>query len=675
VDSGKQAVKRLPFVFEPLPLVSSSLQYLSTTPSSSLSSQEEPRPSHPVTHLTSPHWCIATMARNMAAILGLLALASMASMASVAGRHDYGLALKKSILYFEAQRSGVLPPNQRVTWRESSGLFDGKANGVDLVGGYYDAGDNVKFGLPMAFTVTMMSWSILEYGKQMAGAGELRNAMDAVKWGTDYFIKAHPEPDVLYGEVGDGDTDHSCWQRPEDMTTSRQAFRIDPQNPGSDLAGETAAAMAAAALVFRGAYPGYANLLLEHSKQLFAFADKYRGKYDASITVARNYYGSFSGYGDELLWAAAWLYEATEDGFYLDYLARNGDALGGTGWSINQFGWDVKYPGVQLLAAKILLQGRAGAHARRCSFVTSASFLLTVYADLSTSLSGGAVRCPGGAARAPDVLAFVRSQVDYILGDNPRGTSYMVGYGGAFPRQVHHRGASIVSVRKDPSFVGCGEGYAAWYPRAAANPNVLEGAVVGGPDEYDDFADERNNYEQTEAATYNSAPLLGVLARLAGACASGWEEYKNSPLLQQQNQTSSSTSAHHHRRRPSHPAWSPIEIEQNVTKTWARRGTTYHRYSVTVTNRSRKTVRELHLGVAEMQGRLWGLDKAQVRLRAAQVASRAARREEPQVRLRPGGAAGQRLGHWLQACLMMSVWDYGVMCKLLILLLLLESVW
>jgi endoglucanase len=142
------------------------------------------------------------------------------------------------------------------------------AGQVDLVGGYYDAGDNVKFGLPMAFTVTMMSWGILEYGRQMAAAGELRNAMDAVKWGTDYFIKAHPEPEVLYGEVGDGDTDHGCWQRPEDMSTSRQAFRIDPQNPGSDLAGETAAAMAAASLVFRSTYPGYANLLLQHAKEV-----------------------------------------------------------------------------------------------------------------------------------------------------------------------------------------------------------------------------------------------------------------------------------------------------------------------------------------------------------------------------------------------------------------------
>lgn len=72
---------------------------------------------------------------------------------------------------------------------------------MDLVGGYYDAGDNVKFGLPMAFTITMMSWSILEYGKQMAASGELGHAIDAVKWGTDYLIKAHPQPDVLYGEV------------------------------------------------------------------------------------------------------------------------------------------------------------------------------------------------------------------------------------------------------------------------------------------------------------------------------------------------------------------------------------------------------------------------------------------------------------------------------------------
>ena len=72
---------------------------------------------------------------------------------------------------------------------------------VDLVGGYYDAGDHVKFGLPMAFTVTMLSWSLIEYGGDVADAGELGHALEAVKWGTDYFIKAHTRPDELWAEV------------------------------------------------------------------------------------------------------------------------------------------------------------------------------------------------------------------------------------------------------------------------------------------------------------------------------------------------------------------------------------------------------------------------------------------------------------------------------------------
>jgi hypothetical protein len=72
---------------------------------------------------------------------------------------------------------------------------------VDLVGGYYDAGDHVKFGLPMAFTVTMLSWSLIEYGDDVAASGELGHALEAIKWGTDYFIKAHTSPDELWAEV------------------------------------------------------------------------------------------------------------------------------------------------------------------------------------------------------------------------------------------------------------------------------------------------------------------------------------------------------------------------------------------------------------------------------------------------------------------------------------------
>jgi hypothetical protein len=272
------------------------------------------------------------------------------------GGFDYRKALHNSLLYFEAQRSGHLPYNQRVRWRGHSGLADGLQQGVDLVGGYYDAGDNVKFGLPMAFTVTMLSWSAIEFEDEItaaAGTGEWRHVLEAIKWGTDYFVKAHAAPDVLWAEVGDGDTDHYCWQRPEDMTTSRQAYKVDRDNPGSDLVGETAAALAAASVVVRRSDPRYSHLLVRHAEQLFEFGDKYRGEYDRSVAEASRYYASFSGYGDEMLWAALWLHRATGKLEYLDYAVDMADEFGGTGWAITEFSWDVKYAGLQILASKV----------------------------------------------------------------------------------------------------------------------------------------------------------------------------------------------------------------------------------------------------------------------------------------------------------------------------------
>lgn len=52
------------------------------------------------------------------------------------------------------------------------------------------------------------------------------------------------------------------------MTTSRNAYRIDKNNPGSDLAGETAAAMAAASIVFHRYNPAYSKKLLTHAYQV-----------------------------------------------------------------------------------------------------------------------------------------------------------------------------------------------------------------------------------------------------------------------------------------------------------------------------------------------------------------------------------------------------------------------
>ncbi|ERN05294.1 hypothetical protein AMTR_s00007p00145940 [Amborella trichopoda] len=106
-------------------------------------------------------------------------------------------------------------------------------------------------------------------------------------------------------------------------------------------------------------------------------------------------------------------------------------------------------------------------------------------------------------------------QVDYILGNNPLNMSYMVGYGSKYPMKCHHRGASIVSVKKDPTPVSCQGGFDKWFNRNDPNPNVLDGALVGGPDENDQYSDARANFQLAEPSIYNTAPLVGVLARLA----------------------------------------------------------------------------------------------------------------------------------------------------------------
>ncbi|KAG6544994.1 hypothetical protein Mapa_013686 [Marchantia paleacea] len=94
---------------------------------------------------------------------------------------------------------------------------------ADLTGGYYDAGYNGKFGLPMAFTATMLAW----------------------------------------GVVGDGDSDHNCWERREDMDTSRKASKVDKDHPASEVAAETAAALAAASEVFKHSDRQYSEKLNE----------------------------------------------------------------------------------------------------------------------------------------------------------------------------------------------------------------------------------------------------------------------------------------------------------------------------------------------------------------------------------------------------------------------------
>ena len=112
-------------------------------------------------------------------------------------------------------------------------------------------------------------------------------------------------------------------------------------------------------------------------------------------------------------------------------------------------------------------------------------------------------------------LIRCKFQVDYILGENPLKMSYMVGYGMKYPKKLHHRGSSLPSLASHAQSISCDAGFQYLYS-SNPNPNILVGAVVGGPDQNDGFPDDRNDYSHSEPATYINGALVGPLAYFAG---------------------------------------------------------------------------------------------------------------------------------------------------------------
>ncbi|KAL8524045.1 hypothetical protein ACS0TY_013852 [Phlomoides rotata] len=457
----------------------------------------------------------------------------------------YAEALTIAMQFFDVQKSGKLEKNG-IAWRGDSGLEDGKEARLDLSKGMYDAGDHMKFGFPMAFTATVLSWAILEYGDQMKVVNQLDPARNSLKWITDYLINAHPSENVLYIQVGNPEVDHGCWNRPEDMKEARPVTQVNASAPGTEVAAETAAALAAAFLVFNTTDSTYSNLLLKHAKQLFTFADKYRGIYSNSIPQVQKYYNS-TGYGDELLWAAAWLYHATRNQSYLDYVTRQNFAHSpNPTW----FSWDNKLPAAQVLLSRVSFLGskevtesnpglnkyRESAEAVMCGLLpksptatssrthsgliwvaewnalqhpVASAFLALLYSDYMLSSLTTTLSCDAQNFAPSSLRAFAISQVDYVLGKNPMRMSYVVGYGNNYPKYVHHRGASIPGDEAP----GCKDGFK-WLNSDKQNPNIALGALVGGPFLNETYLDSRNNSMQGEPSTYNAALIVALLSGL-----------------------------------------------------------------------------------------------------------------------------------------------------------------
>ena len=453
--------------------------------------------------------------------------------AAAAGAFNYGEALQKSMFFYQAQIAGKKPAFSQVSWRGDAAMTDGADAGLDLTGGWFDAGDHVKFGFPMAFATTMLAWGAVEYRDAYAGSGQLTSFLNNLRVPNDYFIKAHPSANVLYGQVGKGDDDHKWWGPAEVMSMARPAYKIDATCGGSDLAGETAAAMAASSMVFRPTDAAYADKLLTHARQLYTFADTVRKAYSDCITDAAAYYKSWSGYQDELVWGAIWLYRATGEAAYLAK-AEAGYASLGTEpqttthsykWTL---AWDNKQFGAYVLLANLtgkqlyiddanrwLDWWTVGVNGEKVRYSPGGEAVLDSWGSLRYAANTAFAALvysdkTADATRRTRYHDFAVRQINYALGDNPRQSSYLIGFGANSPKNPHHRTA-----------------HGSWWDNMTVpteTRHVLYGALVGGPSSPDDaYADQRSDYVMNEVATDYNAGFTSAVARL-------YQEYGGTPL-------------------------------------------------------------------------------------------------------------------------------------------------
>ncbi|KDQ14600.1 glycoside hydrolase family 9 protein [Botryobasidium botryosum FD-172 SS1] len=452
------------------------------------------------------------------------------------------------LLYFyEAQRSGNLPSTNRVSWRNSSATSDGADLGLDLTGGYYDAGDYIKCTYPMSWAMTSICWGAIDYGQGYDQANQTPYLDDMLRWGLDWLIKecrsAHPDPNTLVVQVGDGNVDNDYWGGDQGIASPRPSFVINATHPGTDAASSVAAAFAACSALYGSSTPlasgstpaslrdpAYAQTLLTHANQLFSFATNTPFQtYQTDVPAVADVYAS-SGYASDVVLASLFLSLAGNSSSFFNLAGSyySDFSMSITDTTLN---WDDKSPAIPVLFTQLLTQrqdisggsqddldtwrGRAERFFDRILDGKSRGYLteggLLFYdgdsndASLNPALNIAMIMLryaplASSSQKTSDYEAFAKGQLDYALGKNPMNVPYVVGVNPNSPLNPHSAAASggddIGDIDSSP----------------VDTLNVIYGAVLGGPDPHDRFYDIRSDWPETEVALDYNAPMLTLAA-------------------------------------------------------------------------------------------------------------------------------------------------------------------
>ena len=94
---------------------------------------------------------------SVASSMPLIKETSMTVAGEEGSKYNYGEALQKSMFFYQVQQAGELPDWNEVSWRA-----DSVENDV-VPGGWFDAGDHLKFSLTNAYSATILAWGLIQY--------------------------------------------------------------------------------------------------------------------------------------------------------------------------------------------------------------------------------------------------------------------------------------------------------------------------------------------------------------------------------------------------------------------------------------------------------------------------------------------------------------------------------
>ena len=449
----------------------------------------------------------ATLLTGTTALSGLTTLGSMA--ASAASYDNYAKLLQYSMYFYDGNMCGSdVGSASQFDWRDN-------CHGSDEVdGGFHDAGDHVKFGLPAGYTASTLGWGYYEFKDSYDALGQTAHLQALTDRFCDFFkastkLSGDTVTSFCY-QVGVGQADHDVWCSPESQNDQSLRTAYWTSDDASDIAAEYAAALAVNYINFGNAED------LKYAKALYNYSIKTN---KANCPEAENFYRSYDYYDDQA-WAAGWLYLATKDSTYSSFLDKfmNDTNAGKSGQSGCKWGvystmcWNNVSLGAAILQSEIT--GDAMDWAKVTTYLNGKCTSESTYycesdwgsARYNTALQMAALATTKYSAKSGmDYSSWCKAQMGMILGNNPKNVNFVVGMDSNSAKYPHHRAAS--GYQSFDEMKGK-TGY-------SSNGHTLVGALVGGPaDSNFTYTDSVNDYQANEVALDYNAGLVGAAAGL-----------------------------------------------------------------------------------------------------------------------------------------------------------------